>query len=80
MTNLMTGDSIMTIVDGKITSTTVLGFMFKKHGSGEYFTIHTDNVPKTCPRRSDTIKTCVAASYVRTKNTAESIKVRKRKC
>merc|ERR1712055_85965 len=41
MTNLKTGDSIMTIVDGKLTSTEVLGFLFKEYGSGNYLTIHT---------------------------------------
>jgi len=41
MTNLKTGDSIMTIVDGKLTSTEVLGFLFKNYGSGAYLTIHT---------------------------------------
>merc|ERR1712055_628398 len=40
MTNLKTGDSIMTIVDGKLTSTEVLGFLFKEYGSGNYLTIH----------------------------------------
>ena len=43
MTNLKTGDSIMTIVDGKLTSTEVLGFLFKKHGNGNYLTIHTED-------------------------------------
>ena len=43
MAHLKTGDSIMTIVDGKITSTTVLGFMFKKYGNANYLTIHTED-------------------------------------
>jgi len=43
MTNLKTGDSIMTIVDGKLTSTEVLGFLFKEYGSGNYLTIHTED-------------------------------------
>merc|ERR1719402_1470187 len=43
MADLKTGDSIITIVDGKITSTEVLGFMFKKYGSGAYLTIHTQD-------------------------------------
>ena len=41
MADLNTGDSIITIVDGKLTPTKVLGFMFKKYGSGAYLTIHT---------------------------------------
>jgi len=43
MADLKTGDSIMTIVDGELTSTEVLGFLFKKHGSGAYLTIHTED-------------------------------------
>merc|ERR1719187_2739758 len=43
MTNLKTGDSIMSIVDGKLTSTSVLGFLFKKYVSGNYLTIHTED-------------------------------------
>merc|ERR550517_442639 len=43
MADLKTGDSIMTIVDGKLTSTTVLGFMVKKYGRGNYLTIHTED-------------------------------------
>jgi len=43
MTDLKTGDSIMTIVDGELTSTVVLGFLFKKLGSGAYLTIHTED-------------------------------------
>jgi len=43
MTNLKTGDSIMTIVDGKLTPTEVLGFLFKEYGSGNYLTIHTED-------------------------------------
>jgi len=41
MTDLKTGDSIMTIADEELTSTVVLGFMFKNYGSGAYLTIHT---------------------------------------
>jgi len=43
MADLKTGDSILTIVDGELTSTTVLGFMFKNYGSGTYLTIHTED-------------------------------------
>ena len=43
MADLKTGDSITTIVDGKLTPTKVLGFMFKKYGSGAYLTIHTED-------------------------------------
>ena len=43
MADLKTGDSIMTIVDGKLTPTAVLGFMFKICGMGNYLTIHTED-------------------------------------
>merc|ERR1719187_2029202 len=43
MADLKTGDSIITIMDGKLTSTKVLGFMYKKYGSGAYLTIHTED-------------------------------------
>jgi len=43
MDELKTGDSIMTIVNGKMTATTVLGFLFKKYGNGNYLTIHTED-------------------------------------
>merc|ERR1712055_1132175 len=40
---LKAGDAIITIMDGKLTSTKVLGFMYKKYGSGAYLTIHTED-------------------------------------
>merc|ERR1712055_348614 len=51
MADLKTGDSIITIVDGKLTPTKVLGFMFKKYGSGAYLTIHTEDGNKVTKSR-----------------------------